>query len=177
LSFVAVNVTVCADSSAGPALMAVAQPATVCAPESSRALWSAPFVKLGASLTGVTVMVKDCEALVSTPPPAVPPLSCAATLIVALPLALGAAVYVSVPSAATAGPALNSDGFEFPVTLNETVWPDSSAGPALIAVAQPATLCGPPSSSEVWSAPFVKLGASLTAVMLIVNVCSCRHRR
>ena len=47
--------------------------------------------------------------------------------------------------------------------MKVTVWPDSSAGPALIAVAQPATVCAPASSLIVWSAPFVKVGASLTA--------------
>ena len=46
-----------ADSSAGPALMAVAQPATDCAPESSSTVWSAPLVKDGTSLTGLTVTV------------------------------------------------------------------------------------------------------------------------
>src|SRR5881397_4009129 len=48
----------CPASSAGPALMAVAQPATLCAPESSATVWSAPFVKLGASLTATTVILK-----------------------------------------------------------------------------------------------------------------------
>ena len=56
-------------------MIAVAQPGTVCAPASSSTVWFAPFVKLGASLTGVTVIVKVCAALVSTPPLAVPPLS------------------------------------------------------------------------------------------------------
>ena len=79
-------------SLAGPALMPVAQPATVCAPASSSTVWSAPFVKLGASLTAVTVIVKVCAALVSTPPLAVPPLSCSVTVTVAVPLALAAGV-------------------------------------------------------------------------------------
>jgi hypothetical protein len=38
-------------------------------------------------------------------------------------------------------------------------------------VAQFGTECGPESSATVWSAPLVKLGASFTAVTLIVNVC------
>ena len=47
---------------------------------------------VGASLTEVTVMVKVWVALVSTPPLVVPPLSWRATVTVAVPLALGAAV-------------------------------------------------------------------------------------
>ena len=76
----------------GPALIAVAQPATVCAPASSRTVWSAPLVKLGASLTGVTVIVNVCGARVSTPPLAVPPLSLSVSVIVAVPMAFGAGV-------------------------------------------------------------------------------------
>ena len=49
-------------------------------------------MKLGASFTGVTVIVKLWGADVSTPPPAVPPLSCSTTVIVAVPFAFGAAV-------------------------------------------------------------------------------------
>ena len=43
------------------------------------------MVKLGASLTGVTLMVKVCGALVSTPPLAVPPSSWMRTVTVAEP--------------------------------------------------------------------------------------------
>jgi len=71
--------------SLGPALMLVAQFATVCGPASSRSVWSLPFEKLGASFTGVTVMVNVCGALVSTPPFAVPPLSFRVTRTVAVP--------------------------------------------------------------------------------------------
>ena len=49
-------------------------------------------MKLGASLTAVTVIVKVCGADVSTPPLAVPPLSESVSVIVAVPLALGAGV-------------------------------------------------------------------------------------
>ena len=49
-------------------------------------------MKLGGSLTGVTVMVKVCGAEVSMPPLAVPPSSIKRTVTVALPLALGATV-------------------------------------------------------------------------------------
>ena len=55
--------------------MAVAQLANDCAPASSADVRLPPDTKLGASLTAVTVMVKVCGAEVSTPPPAVPPLS------------------------------------------------------------------------------------------------------
>src|SRR5207248_1002324 len=48
---------------------------------------------------------------------------------------------------------------------------DDSFGPALMPVAH-ATLCGPPSSNEVWLPPGVNDGASLTPVTLIVNVCA-----
>jgi len=44
--------------SLGPAEMLPAKSLTVCAPESSGAAWSGPTVKLGASLTPVTVTVK-----------------------------------------------------------------------------------------------------------------------
>ena len=92
LSLEMMKFTVCPASSAGPAEMAVAKPLTVWAPESSSVIWLAPTVKLGASLTAGTLIVKVCTAEVSTPPLAVPPLSCSATATVALPLALAASV-------------------------------------------------------------------------------------
>src|SRR4051794_14759571 len=48
-----------AASLAGPKLIPVGQPATVWAPASSSAVWLPPLVKLGASLTAVTVMSND----------------------------------------------------------------------------------------------------------------------
>ena len=56
LSLVRLKLSVCPDSSVGPAEIPVAQPAMVCAPESSSTAWSAPLTKLGASLTGLTVI-------------------------------------------------------------------------------------------------------------------------
>ena len=50
------------------------------------------LVNDGASFTGLTVMLKVQGALVSTPPLAVPPLSCRPTVTVALLLALRAGV-------------------------------------------------------------------------------------
>src|SRR5207248_2449971 len=63
----------------------------------SPALTLLPGVNDGASLTGLTVMVNVCGAEVSTPPFAVPPLSCSVTVTVAVPLASGAGVKVRTP--------------------------------------------------------------------------------
>jgi len=81
-----------ASSAPPPGEMSVAKPGTVCAPAFSVTVWLGPMVKLGASLTGFTVMVKFCGALVSLPPLAVPPSSDSVTVMVALPLALAAGV-------------------------------------------------------------------------------------
>src|SRR4030095_6062890 len=91
-------------------------------------------------------------------------------VIVAVPLALAARVYVNVPSDATDGPLEKSGAFVLPVISNDTVCELSFAGPALIAVAHGDTVCGPASSFTVWSAPLVKLGASFTELIVMVNV-------
>src|SRR5205085_7971550 len=52
----------------GPALMAVAQLATVCGPASSRTVWSPPFANDGASLTGLTVRRKARDVAPSLEP-------------------------------------------------------------------------------------------------------------
>ena len=88
-------------------------------------------------MTAVTLMTNVCGADVSTPPFAVPPSSCAVMVMVALPLASAAGVNVSVPLFATDGWTLNIAELVLLVTLKWTVWPDSSAGPALIDVAHP----------------------------------------
>ena len=78
-----------------------------------------------------------------------------------------------MPSAATAGATENSVGLVLPVTLKVTVWPASSvaeAGPGRMAVAQPVTVLAPLPSLAVWSAPLVKVGGSLTAVIVIETV-------
>src|SRR5579862_303613 len=116
-------------------------------------------------------MANVCEALVSAPPFEVPPLSCRVIVIVAEPLAFAAGVYVKVPVGLIDGPAENNPGFVLPVTLKCTVWADSSDGPGLIAVAHPVTVCAPAFSRTDWSAPLVKVGASFTAVTLMLNVC------
>src|SRR5262245_59147524 len=92
LSFLTMKFSVWLASSAGPALIVVAQPATVWAPASSRTVWLAPLVKLGASLTALTVIVKVWAALTFTPPLRAPLSSCTWTVTVALPLALPAGV-------------------------------------------------------------------------------------
>jgi hypothetical protein len=60
--------------------------------------------------------------------------------------------------------------FVLPVISNVTAWPTSSAGPGLISVAQPLTVCGPESSNTVSSAPFMKLGASFTQVTVTATL-------
>src|SRR6059036_1051142 len=128
-------------------------------------------MKLGGSLTAVTVMINVCGALVSTPPLAVPPLSLAVTVTVAAPLALGADRYVNVPADDTLGCTAKRPLLLL-VTMKVTICPaaTSSGGPARILVAQPVTVCVPASSRAVWSGPLVKLGGSLTGVTLMVNV-------
>ena len=82
-----------AASFAGPAEMAVAQSSMLLAPASSNTVWSDPLVKLGASLTAVTLIDEGLGGrVVSTPPLAVPPLSWICTVTVALPLAFAAGV-------------------------------------------------------------------------------------
>src|SRR5947199_10767231 len=114
-----VNVTVWPASSvasgggaAGYGRMFVAQLRIDCGAASSRTVWSAPLVKLGTSLTAVAVIVNVWAADVSTPPLAVPPLSLATMVTVAVPLALGASVYVSVPVVPSIdGSAAKNDAF------------------------------------------------------------------
>ena len=73
-------------------MIAVAQPATVCAPAFSNTDWSAPPVNAGTSLTGATAIWNVCGGLVSLPPSAVPPSSTARTVTVAAPDAFAAGV-------------------------------------------------------------------------------------
>ena len=61
------------------------KPFTVCAPESSSTVWVPPTVKLGASLTAVTLMV-TLSASVSAPPLPVLPLSLVVMLSASAPL-------------------------------------------------------------------------------------------
>src|ERR1044071_8115728 len=74
LLLLVLNETVCDDSFAGPALIAVAHAAEY-APESSFTVTLPPLVNDGASFTLFTVIVNVCDGDVSSPPLAVPPLS------------------------------------------------------------------------------------------------------
>ena len=89
---------------------------------------------------------------------------------VAEPFASGADVYVNVPVGLTAGWVVNSALLSL-LTMKST----RLAGLVRRALRDQASptasrVCAPASSSTVWSPPFVKLGASLTAVTVIVNV-------
>src|SRR5437867_2082985 len=104
------KVSACPLSSAGPALMAVAQPVTVCAAASSSTAWSAPLVNEGASLTAPTTTVKVRAGLVSCPPLLVPPASRRRKVKSADPVALAPGTNRKaspvMPDAATCCPAL-----------------------------------------------------------------------
>ena len=73
-------------------------------------------------------MVAVWTAEVSLPPLVVPPSSVAVTVIVAVPLAFGAGVKVSVPVGSIVGWVENSAGWSA-VVVNETVCAASSVGP------------------------------------------------
>ena len=79
-------------------LILVAQLGVVLVPESSRTVISEPLVKLGSSLTAVTVTVKVID-LAFTPLLAVPPLSVTVTVITAVPFISDTGVYASDPVA------------------------------------------------------------------------------
>src|SRR5262245_12564248 len=114
-------------------------------------------------------MANVCEALVSTPPLLVPPLSCNRTVTVADPFAFNAGVYVSFPVVSTAGNTENSVSL-FVLTRKLRDCPDSSVGPAVMLVAHPLTVCAPASSRVCWSTPGVNEGVSLTAVTVRLDV-------
>jgi hypothetical protein len=116
------------------------------------------------------VMVKVCDALVSTPPSKVPPLSWATTVIVAEPTALAAGVNVSCPVELMVGCTLNNNGSELLATTKLTLWPDSLAGPGETLVAQAGKLWRPELKGTVRSLPFTKLGTSLTGWTVTLNV-------
>src|SRR5438874_2470455 len=114
-------------------------------------------------------MVKVTAAEVSTPPLAVPPLERRIAVTVAVPFALGAGVKLSTPVAEIDGCALKS------ALLSFEAWKvavcDASFGPAEMAVAQAAEYA-PESSLTVTLPPDVNDGASLTAVTVMVKVCT-----
>src|SRR5688572_20033530 len=82
---VRLNVSVCGASSGGPKLMAAAVFATGRARESSLTAGGAASVKLGASFTAFTVIVKVCTPLVLLLGNTLDPLSLSVTSSVAVP--------------------------------------------------------------------------------------------
>ncbi len=142
-------------------------------PESSLTVWFAPLTKVGSSLTALTTIVKVCATERSTPPFAVPPLSCTCTVTTAEPLAFAVRVKVSVPSLAMSGWVEKRALLLLERTKSAiTCAASSSAGPASKPVAHPARVVVPLSSLTVGLAPSVKAGASLTAVTVMVKVCA-----
>src|SRR5688500_7898737 len=96
--------TLCDASSAGPALIDVAQPATVRAPALAETCWSAPRENEGAPCTAVTVSTKELDAVRPAPAATV-------RVTVAVPLRLLAGVAVTVrlaPDPVTTMPASGS---------------------------------------------------------------------
>src|SRR5690348_6476928 len=90
---VAVKVSVWLDSSLGPAEILVAKLLTVTSPAVSSTAGGSPAnVKVGASLTALTVIVKVCAALVLSLGARLLPLSARTRLNVAVPLVLAAGV-------------------------------------------------------------------------------------
>ena len=138
--------------------MLVAQPATVCAPASSSTVW---FGALGEARRVVDAGSRDRERLRGARVDA----AVRRAAVVAQRTrdvgrrrsAFGAGCRSACRSGATAGCVENSAGLSL-LTLNVRAWPASSAGPALMPVAQPATVCAPVSSNSDWLAPLVKLG-------------------
>src|ERR1043166_6331686 len=118
---------------------------------------------------GVIVMVKVWAALVSSPPLAVPPLSCSVTLTSAVPSRPGAGVKMRVPPDSTAGGLRKRDGLSF-ITWKATVCSASLVGPERMAVAQLGTDWGPEFPGTDTSGPFVKLGGSFTGLTVKRNV-------
>ena len=123
-------------------------------------------------MPGITLITSVCGSLVSTPPFAVPPLSRSRTETRAtwlMPFRFAASAYVSVPVDEIDGWTENTALLSF-VTTKDRAWPASFTGPALIFVAQFSTVWGPALSASRWSAPFAKLGASLTGATVIETV-------
>ena len=104
----------------------------------------------------------------STPPFAVPPLSCNRTVTVAVPIAFASGVNVSVPVVEIDGCTENS-ALLLLVTRKVSVCADSFGGPALMLVAQ-LMVWAPVFTSSDTAGPAVNEGASFTESTLIVRV-------
>ncbi len=127
-------------------------------------------LKLGASFTGVTVMLK-VFVLRSMPPSAVPPLSCTSTDTVAEPKALVAGVKVSVPPTSIVGWTLNSAVLLLTTLNPRIVSLPSFAGPTL-KIAWPLRVAAPLSSNTTILFDMkVTPGALFTGVTVIRKVC------
>ena len=116
-------------------------------------------------------MVKVFVAL-STPPLSVPPLSCAMTVTVAVPIAFKAGVKVSVPPL-SAGCALKSEVLSLLTPRFVMLWLDSLAGPVVM-VAKVPKLAAPLSCSTTTFEAKVMTGASFTGTKLMVKVLVAR---
>src|SRR5581483_7672141 len=134
-------------------------------------------VNEGGSLTGLTVMVMLCAALVLALGGVLLPLSVSVTRKVAEPKLSAAARYVRLPVVTSmAGACVKVRAVSGPVrsTLKATsVWPAaaSSGGPTLRFVAKPLTVTGPASSLLLVELDGrVKLGGSLMGLTVMVKV-------
>jgi hypothetical protein len=116
-----------------------------------------PAAKLGASFTGVTLMLRPAVAL---RPPS--PASASVTVHLLLPNALAAGLKLSTPAASTAGATANSAAAALSqVVLKVTFC--SSPGPAEMSVAQAALYAPESSATLMLLSVTLKLGASFTA--------------
>src|SRR6476469_6471389 len=111
--------------------------------------------------------MNDWASEVSIPSLSIPPLSLRFRVILALPIAPGTGVKVSVPTESIAGGTLNKAALSFPTTSKARVCPDSLAGPGEIAAAHPGMVCGPELLLRVRSPPLTNEGASLTGLTAI----------
>src|SRR5262249_6330693 len=123
-------------SSGGPGLKLVAQLVTVCAPASSLTAGGVLAVEVGAVLAGVAAIVEGGGGLGVGLGGGLVPLVDRGGVAWAGPLGVGGGVKVSRPVGEMAGPVPKSPGLVLPVTVNVRVCPLSSAGPALMPVAQ-----------------------------------------
>ena len=139
------------------------------------------MLKLGGSLTALTVMVVEDTLLVSQPPPAVPPLSLAVTVRVVVPKALAFVVNTSAPTEddvefhTTVGRESNSAELLTP-TFQLSSW-DDSLFPWETANAH-ASILTEPASSWTETLPEVRNdGQSLTAPAVLHSKSSAETAR
>src|SRR5665213_1023942 len=123
-------------------------------------------LNVGGWFTNPTEIVNVCGALVLCPPLAVPPLSTAITVTVAIPLELAVGVKVSVPLAAIDGCPENKALLLF-VTVNDTDCDASSGGPGLMFVRKLLNVLKPLFSNTVTFVPSVNDGGWFTGMIVI----------